>query len=134
MENNKITPEEMQIATQPTRGEKIMFTPLEAVLAKDSWDDIDVEILIANCMSLPPEVLAKLGIVKPVPLSVSEVIAQTDELKAQAPIPEEPVAEPEAVTNVTEGDETLVVEAPEATEVVSALSQSLVDNAPTEQA
>lgn len=91
----QITPEEMKAGTQPTRSELIMFTPLEEVLAKDSWNDIDVEILVANRHVLPADVLVKLGITQPAPLTPEEVAAQ---VAALGPVPEEVVPEvtPEA--------------------------------------
>lgn len=88
-----ITREEELAGSQPSRVEKIMYTPLEEVLAKSSWDDVDIEILVANRHVLDAETLAKIGITAPTPLSPEEVNAATASL---GPVPEEPVATPEA--------------------------------------
>lgn len=95
-----ITPEEIAAGSQPTRAEKIMYTPLEEVLAKDSWDDIDLEILVNNRHALDEETLTKLGITKPVALAPEAVQAATEAL---GPVPtEEKVEEAPIVEVVTE--------------------------------
>jgi hypothetical protein len=72
-----------------------MYTPLEEVLAKDAWDDVDVEILVANRHVLPADVLERLGITVPKPLSPEEVAAQ---VAALGPVPEEGAADQTATT------------------------------------
>lgn len=112
-----ITKEEMALATQPTRQEQIMLTPVEAVLAKESWDDVDVEILIMHQMSLPADVRAKLGIVPIKPLTPEQVNEQTF---GMGPVATEEVAAiaatvPPATENVPA--ETVTTDAPTATDV-----------------
>jgi hypothetical protein len=107
-----ITAEEMKAGTQPTRGEKIMFTPLEEVLAKSTWDDVDVEILVAHRAQLDAATLAKLGIVDIKPLSEDEVKAQTEEIKQANPVVEPEVTATEEVV----GDAVVDVVEPEVTE------------------
>lgn len=76
----EITAEEMLAGTQPTRNDLIATTPVEVVLAKETWDDIDVEILVSNQHLLDEATKEKLGITKIVPLSAEEVAAQTEAL------------------------------------------------------
>ena len=95
----------MAEVNQPTRQELIMYTPLEDVLAKDSWDEIDVEILVRNRGLLDADTLEKLGITKPKALSADEVIAKTEAIEEAAPVVEKAkkkIAKKEVVDKKTE--------------------------------
>lgn len=123
----QITKEEMEAGSQPTRLEKIMLTPLEEILAKETWDDIDVEVLVRNQHRLSPEVLERLGITKPRPLTPEEVQAQTDAL---GPVPTEvaPVAEETQAETATPE----VVTAPASDTVQLPTEDETVDNQPAQ--
>lgn len=139
MQPEAITADEMRKATAPSRRERIMLTPLSEVLKKDSWDDIDIEILIMNRNMLDAETLAKLGITTPDPLTASEVNAATANL---GPVPQEPAqpAAPETVegqvTPQADSTQTPVVEnntpAPEASGLPTDTDGQVVDNQPVE--
>lgn len=133
----QITAEEMKAGTQPTRLEKLMFTPLEEVLAKETWDDIDVEILVANRSSLPEDVLAKLGIVKLVPRTEAEVMAQNAELMKDVPpeVPEQAdgVTVSNEATDVPVGETVTETATTESTPAPETQTET-VDNTTSEQA
>lgn len=124
----QITAEEMKAGTQPTRMEKLMFTPVEEVLAKDAWDDIDVEILVANRHALPADVLERLGITTPAPLTEAEVMAQNAELMKNVP-PEVVPDATDATETVTEPVETVI----ETVETEPETATATVDNDTTTQ-
>lgn len=116
-----ITPEEMAAGSQPTRGDLIMFTPVEEILQKDTWDDIDVEVLVRNRHILDAATLEKLGITTPEPLAPEAVEAAT---AALGPIPEEPVA----------GEPEVFVPDAEVVAIEPVGEEAPVDNAPETQA
>lgn len=78
---DQITQEEITAGTKPTRAELIAYTPLEEVLAKSSWDDVDLEILVNNRFQLDAETLAKIGVTRIDPLSAEEVSEQNQLLR-----------------------------------------------------
>lgn len=92
----------MAQGTAPTRQEIIMSTPVEDVLAKETWDDVDIEILIANQHVLDEATKERIGITKIVPLSAEEVAAQTESLGGE---PEEEVVEEVATEEEAETEE-----------------------------
>lgn len=82
--SENISAEEMRKGTEPSRQELIMGTPVQAVLEKESWNDVDVEVLVMHQHLLDDETKAKLGLA-PVPVKTPEQVAsETAQIKQDA--------------------------------------------------
>ncbi len=67
------------------------MTTVQEVLAKDSWDEADISVLLANVSSLPAGVLVKLGLAPTKPIeAVKEPVKKVEATPIVEPVKETP--------------------------------------------
>lgn len=75
----------MELTDQAGNPIRPKVVTLEEIIAKKTWGEDDIELLIAYQDSLDDETLERLGIMEVVPKTAEEVERETKELKKKTP-------------------------------------------------